>query len=217
MEYLESDANMRLFILTGSGKSFVAGADIARMKNFKAEEAYVFSNLGQSVFRKIEHSPLISIAGINGFALGGGLELALACDMRVLSEKAKVGLPEVSLGLIPGFGGTQRLGRLVGKGKAMEVVLSGEMYSAEDAYQMGIANALVSPEALMETCEKYAASILKRGPIATREAKNVINRGLDLSMEEGLYQEKVSFVALFQKEEAKEGLSAFLEKRAPNF
>ncbi|MCB1159395.1 MAG: crotonase, partial [Leptospiraceae bacterium] len=96
-------------------------------------------------------------------------------------------------------------------------VLSGEMYSAEDAYQMGIANALVSPEALMETCEKYAASILKRGPIATREAKNVINRGLDLSMEEGLYQEKVSFAALFQKEEAKEGLSAFLEKRAPNF
>lgn len=214
---LEKDETNRVAILTGQGKAFVAGADIAKMRDFDPTKAYEFSNLGQSTFNKIDRSPIITIAAINGFALGGGMELALSCDIRIASEKAKLGLPEVSLGLIPGFGGTQRLVRLVGSGVACEVVLSGNQYSAEEAYKMRIVNKITPPEELLTESIKLANSILSRGPNAIREAKRVIKLGIEDSMEGGLYQEKTTFSSLFDSTEPKEGLSAFLEKRKPNF
>jgi enoyl-CoA hydratase len=215
-QYLEKQ-DTRVAILTGAGKAFVAGADIAAMKEYSRDEAYVFSNLGQSIFSLIEESKIVSIAALNGFALGGGLELALACDMRVASNKAKLGLPEVSLGLIPGFGGTQRLARLIGRGFAAEMIFTGDMYSAEDCLKMGLVNKVVEPEALMDVCNDYAGKILTRGKRAVREAKLVIQEGFDGTLNEGFYKEKAAFSNLFEQAESKEGLSAFLEKRKPNF
>lgn len=214
---LEKDPTVRVMILTGSGKAFVAGADIAKMKTLNSVQAYEFSNLGQTIFGKIENSEIISIAALNGFALGGGLELALSCDIRIASTNAKVGLPEVSLGLIPGFGGTQRLVRLLGLGLAKEVILTGDMYSAQDAYNMRIVNRLVPPENLMETSMKIAKSIYSRGPLAVKMAKKVIHDGFDDSFAGGLYAEKNSFSTLFENPECKEGMGAFLEKRKPAF
>ncbi|MEM7181153.1 MAG: enoyl-CoA hydratase-related protein [Spirochaetota bacterium] len=216
VDTLEAE-EIRVAIFTGTGKAFIAGADIASMREYGAKEAYAFCNFGQSVFTKLANSSVICIAAINGFALGGGLEFALSCDLRVIAEPAKIGLPEVSLGIIPGFGGTQRLARLVGKGTAAEVILTGDMYSAEDAYRMGIVNKICKPEELLESAEKFAKSILAKGPNAITRAKTVIRKGLDGTLEEGLYQEKSTFSALFGQEESKEGLTAFLEKRKANF
>ncbi|MCB1192739.1 MAG: enoyl-CoA hydratase/isomerase family protein [Leptospiraceae bacterium] len=216
-ENLEKEKSNRVAVITGQGKAFVAGADIAKMRDFDPTKAYEFSNLGQSVFNKIDRSHIITIAAINGFALGGGMELALACDIRIASSKAKVGLPEVSLGLIPGFGGTQRLVRLVGTGIACEVVLTGNQYSAAEALQMGIVNKVTEPEELLSEATKMAKAILSRGTNAIQQAKRVIKLGIEDSMEGGLYQEKATFSSLFNTQEPKEGLSAFLEKRKPNF
>ncbi|MCP5512766.1 MAG: enoyl-CoA hydratase/isomerase family protein [Leptospiraceae bacterium] len=214
----ENDPANRILVLTGEGeKAFVAGADIAAMKEYDQPRAEDFSELGQSVFNKFDQSRLITIAAINGFALGGGMELALSCDLRIGSNKAKLGLPEVSLGLIPGFGGTQRLGRLVGVGRAMEIILSGDMISAEEAYRIGIINRISEPEALMDTVWKLTDSILSRGPIAIQEAKRIIKNGIALSPVEGFRIEKLAFAGLFSGKESKEGLGAFLEKRKPNF
>ncbi len=204
-------------ILTGEGKAFVAGADIAAMKTYSSAEAEKFAEKGQSVFNQIDQSSNIYIAAVNGFALGGGMELALACDIRIGSDKAKLGLPEVSLGLIPGFGGTQRMTRLIGSGRALEIILSADIISAEEGYRIGILNRLTTADELMNEAVKLAKTILSRGPVAIREAKRVSKRGLDLSLEKGLELEKKAFGALFSGNEPKEGLSAFLEKRKPNF
>ncbi|TGL63783.1 enoyl-CoA hydratase-related protein [Leptospira sarikeiensis] len=215
---LEKDETTRVVIITGQGKAFVAGADIANMKDLDVSGAEEFATLGQGTFDRIQKSKLISIAAVNGFALGGGLELALACDIRIGSEKAKLGLPEVSLGLIPGFGGTQRLSRLIGYGRAAELIFTGDMIGAEEAYRIGLLNKLVKDgDDLISVAKTIAESILKRGPIAVATAKNTILNGLDTQFAKGIELEKKEFSNLFYGKESKEGMTAFLEKRAPNF
>jgi enoyl-CoA hydratase len=212
-----SAQNVRVAILTGTGKAFVAGADISVMKNYSSNEAYEFSGSGQKVMSKFEQSKTIWIAAINGFALGGGLELALACDFRYASTNAKLGLPEVSLGIIPGFGGTQRLPRLIGAGLAKELIYTGEMIGAEEAMRLGIVNKVLEPDKLMEASLATARIILSRGSSAIQNAKHSIQDGLDSNLDKGLHIEKESFSELFRGNEAREGLSAFLEKRKPQF
>lgn len=214
---LEANPEVRGFILTGEGKAFVAGADIAKMKEFQVKEGTSFGEFGQSVFRKIELSPLISIAAINGFCLGGGLELAMGCDIRYVSTVAKLGLPEVTLGLIPGFGGSQRLPRLIGVGRALEIILSGDMITAEEAFRLGLANKVLEPEVLLSEAEKTLVTILSRGPHAIRDAKQAVRQGIETNLDKGLEWEKQLFGGRFADPETQEGLSAFLEKRKPNF
>ncbi len=214
---LEKDPAIRIMILTGAGKAFVAGADISKMRGYNSSEAFQFSESGQRVFDTIQNSDIISIAAINGFALGGGLELALSCDIRLASTNAKVGLPEVSLGLIPGFGGTQRLSRLAGIGKANELILTGDMISADEAHHAGIVNKVVSPEELLTSANTLAVSIMKKGPNAVKTAKRVTREGFDKTLSDGLELERKKFGELFETKETKEGLSAFVEKRKPNF
>lgn len=207
----------RILIVTGEGKAFVAGADISEMKGLNSKEAKEFSQKGQKVFNKLDLSPIVSIAAINGFALGGGLELALACDIRIATATAKIGLPEVSLGLIPGFGGTQRLTRLIGTGLALELILTGGMFNAEEGLRMGILNKVVEPEQLLPTALEIARSILSRGRLAVQRAKITAKKGFDFTLGNGLEMEAEEFGNLFDGAESKEGMSAFLEKRKPNF
>lgn len=215
--HLEEDKTTRVAIITGSGKAFVAGADIAAMKTYDYDKAYEFGGIGQVVFTRIERSPIVTIAAINGFALGGGLELAIACDIRVASKSAKLGLPEVGLGLIPGFGGTQRLPRLIGAGLAKEIIFTADMIPAEEAYRIGLVNKLVEPADLLTTANAIANSICSRGAHAVREAKRVIWEGLETTQDEGMILEQKAFGHIFNDKETAEGLSAFLEKRKPNF
>lgn len=216
---LAADGSTRLVILTGAGpKAFVAGADIAVMQTYKSPEAQEFARLGHAAMNAVAGSNLITIAAINGFALGGGLELALACDMRLAAKTAKLGLPEVTLGLIPGFGGTQRLSRLVGSGLALEMILSGDMIDAERAAGMGLVNRVCEGEELMNEARALADKILKnRGPVAQRVARGLVYCGLDLPLDKALEEEIDGFKQLFDGGEPAEGLSAFLEKRKPNF
>lgn len=215
--HLEQDHSNRVVILTGSGKAFVAGADIAAMKTYDYEQGFEFGGIGQVIFNTIEKSHIVVIAAINGFALGGGLELALACDIRIASKNAKLGLPEVGLGLIPGFGGTQRLPRLIGAGLAKEIIFTADMITAEEAYRIGLVNKLVEPADLLATANAIATSICARGTHAVREAKRVILEGLETTQEEGMKMEQKAFGNIFNDKETHEGLSAFLEKRKPNF
>jgi len=217
VDILESEPAIRAFILTGEGKAFVAGADIAKMQSFNEKEGRDFSELGQNVFRKLELSKLVSIAAINGFSLGGGLELALACDIRFASNNAKLGLPEVSLGLLPGFGGSQRLPRIIGVGRASELIFSGDMISAEEGFRLGILNRVTTPEDLIAESEKLIQTILSRGPNAIRAAKMAIRQGIETSLDRGLDWERQLFGGRFADGETKEGLSAFLQKRKPVF
>ncbi|MCH2112657.1 MAG: enoyl-CoA hydratase-related protein [Planctomycetes bacterium] len=210
--------DVRVLVITGAGdKAFVAGADIPEMAALTPLEARDFSHLGQDTFATIEACPKPVIAMIQGFALGGGLELAMACHLRVASTNAKVGLPEVSLGLIPGFGGTQRLARLAGAGTAREWVLTGDMYSAEEAHRVGVIQRLSSPEDLLATTQKLAATLALRGPLALKTANEVIRIGLELGQSEGEAAESDNFGLLFSHEEMKEGTKAFIEKRKPNW
>ncbi len=216
---LNSAGDIRVVILTGSGdKAFVAGADIASMKDMTPDEATAFAELGHSTMNRLSDSGLISIAAINGFALGGGLELALACDIRLVSETAKLGLPEVTLGLIPGFGGTQRLARIVGQGIATEMIVTGEMIKADRAYELGLANHVFAPGDLLTEAEALAQKIVanKSGP-AQRAAKAVIQQGLDLALIAGLQKEIIEFGELFDGPDPKTGMTAFLEKRKADF
>lgn len=209
---------IRVLIVQGAGdKAFVAGADIKEMLDLKPSEAQQFSKRGQYIFSILEELPFPVIAIVQGFALGGGLELALACDILILSQKAKVGLPEVSLGLLPAFGGTQRLSRTVGLYKAKEMIFTGEFYSAQEALAMGLANKVVAPEELLATAEKIAEVIKTRGPMAVAESKKLIHKSRDLNMEEGLKLEAKKFSDLFHHEESREGMAAFIEKRKPQF
>ncbi len=214
IESLENDSAVKVIIVTGEGeKAFVAGADIAEMSDMDAVRARAFSQTGQRVLAKIENVEKPVIAAINGFALGGGCELALACDIRIASEKAKLGLPEVTLGIIPGFAGTQRLARVCGAGKAKELIFSGGMIDAASAEKIGLVNKVVAPENLLEEAKKLAGKIMANGPLAVRIAKTVINRGLDSNFQTGQAYEAEAFGVCFSSGEPKEGMGAFLEKR----
>jgi enoyl-CoA hydratase len=215
---LSEDNDVSIVIITGSGeKAFVAGADIKEMKDMTPLEARRFMLYGQNVFNIIGNLPKPTIAAVNGFALGGGTELALSCDMIIASEKAKFGLPEVTLGIHPGFGGTQRLPRLIGSAKAKELIFTGKMIDANDAERIGLVNKVVSPDKLLEEAKALAQDIMKNGQVAIRLVKSAINAGLDTTLEKGLAYEAETQGLAFSTEDKNEGLNAFLEKRKPNF
>jgi enoyl-CoA hydratase len=212
------DREVGVVILTGAGeKAFVAGADINELAAMTPLGGEASSRLGQEALVEIESLGKPVIAAINGFALGGGLELALACHMRFASENAKVGLPEVGLGIIPGYGGTQRLTRLVGIGVAIELITTGRMIDAAEAYRIGLLNAVLPQAELLPHCEKVASEILAKGPLAVRCAMDAALRGLDSTLEQGLALESTYFGLLSATTDMREGLTAFLEKRKPVF
>lgn len=217
-DQLDKDADTRVIIITGSGdKAFVAGADISEFADFGTEQGRTLARQGQEkLFDFIENLKTPVIAAINGFALGGGLELAMACHIRVASKTARMGLPEVSLGLIPGYGGTQRLPQLVGKGKAMEMIMTAGMIRAEDALQSGLVNHLAEPEDLIEFSYQLAEKILANSSQAIRAAIGAVNAGFKHDMD-GFQKEIDLFGACFGTEDFEEGTKAFLEKRKPNF
>lgn len=204
----------RAIILTGAGtKSFVAGADIAEMSTLTKEEGEAFGKKGNDVFRKIETFPLPVIAAVNGFALGGGCEISMSCDIRICSENAIFGQPEVGLGITPGFGGTQRLARIIGVGKAKEMIYSAGNIKAEEAYRVGLVNAVYPQEELMTMAKKLANKIARNAPIAVRACKSAINEGLDVDMDKAIVVEEKAFGSCFETEDQVEGMKAFLEKR----
>jgi enoyl-CoA hydratase len=204
-------------IVTGAGRAFVAGADIAELSSQTPGIAKARAQGGQAVFRRYETSPKPVIAAVNGFALGGGCELALACHIRIASDKAKFGLPEVKLGTCPGFGGTQRLARLVGKGRAIQLITTAEMIDAAEAYRIGIANKVVPGEELMNAATEMMRTILANGPLAVSVAMEAVDRGLEMSLDEGMILEANHFALLASTEDMQEGMKAFLEKRTPEF
>ena len=214
---LEKDDDIRVVIVTGEGKAFVAGADIVEMRDMDGQESRSFSTLGQHVFRRMETMEKIFIGAINGFALGGGCEFAMACDIRVASEKAKFGQPEVSLGVTPGFAGTQRLPRLVGLAKAKELLLTGDIIGADEALSFGLVNKVVPPEELMNEAKKLAQKILSKGPVSIRMVKACVNRGIQTDIDTAAAIEADAFGLCFASGETKEGMSAFLEKREAKF
>ena len=212
------DTSVGVIILTGAGdKAFVAGADIKNMQSMEPEDALEFGRTGQQMTLTIENSPKPVIAAVNGFALGGGCEISLACHIRVASETAIFGQPEVQLGILPGWGGTQRLPRLVGMGIANEIITTGRMVSASEAKEIGLVNHVVPAELLNEKCEKIANQILKNGPNAIAKSLECIREGVGRSTKEGLIIEVENFSKLFGTDESTEGLTAFIEKRSPNF
>lgn len=218
MEEITTRAEIRGVILTGTGaKAFVAGADIAELAHMGLVDGIEVSRLGQRVFRAIELSRKPVIAAVNGFALGGGCELALACHLRIASENARFGLPEVKLGIIPGYGGTLRLPRIVGKGRALELMLTGEMIDATEAHRIGIVNRVVPQDQLEAEARKFLGSILRNGPIALGLAIECATRGMEMSVDDGLALESNLFGLLASTTDMREGMTAFLEKRAANF
>ncbi|GCL71863.1 enoyl-CoA hydratase/isomerase family protein [Paenibacillus naphthalenovorans] len=215
---LERDDQTRVVMITGGGdKAFVAGGDIAAMRQMSVLEGEKFVYRGQEVLKKIEDSRKVVIAALNGYTLGGGLELALACDIRIASEKAKLGLPEVCIGLYPGWGGTQRLVRLAGKGIAKALVFTGERISAEEARELGIVNKVVKHEELMTYCRTLAQKIMENSPIAVMQAKKAINQGSEISLDQALVLEAEAWLVNFSTEDRVEGLTSFLEKRKPHY
>ncbi len=214
---ISKDASVRAVILTGEGKAFVAGADIAQMNSLGPLEGRNMMILGHSVMHLIESIEKPVIAAVNGFALGGGCELAMACDIRIASEKAKFGQPEVNLGIIPGFGGTQRLSRLVGKGVAKYLIMTAEIIDAAEAHRIGLVEKIVEHDALLEKATELANTILSKAPIAVNLAKTVINNGYDIDMKAACQLELETYTATFASEDKKEGMQAFLEKRAAIF
>ena len=214
----ESDKSIRVLIITGTGqKAFVAGADIAEFANYSVEEGKQLSAIGHfKIFNFIENYSKPVIAAVNGFALGGGLELAMACHIRVASNNAKMGLPEVGLGVIPGYGGTQRLAQLVGKGKAMEMIVTADMINSEDAYKWGLVNYVTTPDELLNKCFEITSKISTKSPIAVKTAIKVINAGYN-NKQNGYEVEIEEFGKSFASGDFKEGISAFLEKRKAAF
>jgi len=205
-------------VLTGAGRAFVAGADITELRAKSSSEAYELARRGQAVFRRFETSPKPVIAAVNGFALGGGCELALSCHVRLASEAAKFGQPEVKLGITPGYGGTQRLARLVGRGRALQLLLTGEMIDAAEAFRLGLVNRVVpAAENVTDAARSMLRTMLANGPGAVAACIAVVNRGLDVSLEEALALEAAEFGRLAGTADMREGTEAFLEKRAPNF
>jgi enoyl-CoA hydratase/carnithine racemase len=216
-EDARDDASVRGVILTGTGKAFIAGADISELAHLTAFDAEQSSRFGQGVLDLIEDLGKPVIAAVNGFALGGGCETAMACTIRIAVETAKFGQPEVKLGLVPGGGGTQRLPRLVGKGRALQLILSGEMISAHEAYRIGLVNEVVPAADLITRAEAILKKIASNAPIAVKLALEAANKGLETSQGEGLLLEASYFGLCAATEDKKEGTTAFLEKRAPQF
>jgi enoyl-CoA hydratase len=215
---IAADKTVGVVIITGSGeKSFVAGADISQMQSMSALEGRQWGRFSQNTFNAIENLPQPVIAAVNGYALGGGCELAMCCDIRIASEKAKFGQPEVLLGVIPGFAGTQRLPRLIGKGRAKELLFTGNQIDAAEAFRIGLVNAVVPADQLMEVAKKWAQTILSRGPVAVQLCKAAVNEGLDMDFESGQAYESEVFGLCFATEDQKEGMAAFIEKRPANF
>jgi len=215
---LKGDKEVRVVILTGAGeKSFVAGADINELQKNNPVEAKEYTHRGQAVLDLIENLGKPVIACINGFALGGGCELAMACTMRLASENAKLGQPEVKLGIIPGYGGTQRLPRLVGKGVAAQLLLTGDMISAQEAHRIGLVNEVLGAAELIPRAEAIAQAIIKNAPLAIQYCLEAVNHGMEMTQQEGLFLEATLFSVCCATEDKKEGTTAFLEKRAANF
>jgi enoyl-CoA hydratase len=204
-------------IVTGAGRAFVAGADISELEKHGAISAKMLAQRGQDVFRRFETSPKPIIAAVNGFALGGGCELAMACHVRIASDAAKFGQPEVKLGLIPGYGGTQRLPRLVGKGRALQLLLTGEMIDAQEAYRIGLVNRVVPANELIDAATTMLKAMLANGPLAVAYCIEAVNRGYDLPLDEALTLEATAFGLLAATDDKREGTHAFLEKRSPSF
>jgi enoyl-CoA hydratase len=218
IQEVRDHSEMKVLIMIGSGeKAFVAGADIAEMKGMNSIEALNFAKLGHLTLKMIQDLDRPVIAAVNGFALGGGTEIALACDFIYASENARFGFPEVTLGIFPGFGGTQRLPRLIGKGKAKELILTGKMITAQEAYQMGIVNRVFPQASLMEETKKVALQIAASGTIGVRLAKMVVDAGFNMDLTEACSLESFAFSFGFTTEDQKEGMAAFVEKRKPNF
>jgi enoyl-CoA hydratase len=215
---LKGNGDVRVVILTGAGeKSFVAGADINELQKNNPVEAKEYTHRGQAVLDVIENLGKPVIACINGFALGGGCELAMACTMRLASENAKLGQPEVKLGIIPGYGGTQRLPRLVGKGVAAQLLLTGDMINAQEAHRIGLVNEVVAAAELVPRAEAIAQAIIKNAPLAIQYCLEAVNHGMEMTQQEGLFLEATLFSVCCATEDKKEGTTAFLEKRAANF
>ena len=214
---LERDVSLGAVIITGAGRSFVAGADIGEQRPLDLEGGRRWGQRGSALLRRIEKLPVPTIAAVNGFALGGGCELAMACDIILASEKAKFGQPEVGLGITPGFSGTQRLSRRVGAARAKELIFSGRMIKAEEACAIGLVSEVFAPEALMEGALAMARSFTKNAPIAVRYAKACIDRGLQMDIDDGIAVENELFAMCFATEDQKEGMTAFLEKRSASF
>jgi enoyl-CoA hydratase len=212
------DEGIRVVIITGAGgKAFVAGADIAELARMGPIDGVRISRAGQDTFRMLERMPKPVIGAINGFALGGGLELALACHIRLASSKAKFGLPEVKLGIIPGYGGTIRLPRLVGRGRALELLLTGEMIDAAEAYRIGLVNRIAEPEALLDAARDLARTMIDNGPIAIALALESVDRGMSTTIDDALILESNLFGLLASTDDMREGMNAFLEKRKAGF
>ncbi|MFN2419790.1 MAG: enoyl-CoA hydratase/isomerase family protein [Gemmatimonadota bacterium] len=215
---IAADDAVRGVIVTGAGeKAFVAGADIGELSGLAATQGKEFAFQGQTTFTRIAQCPKPVVAAVNGYALGGGCELAIACHLRVASENARFGLPEVSLGLIPGHGGTQRLARLIGTGRALEMVLSGRQVSAEEAFRWGLANGIASQGELLNAARNHLEPILSKAPLAVQYALEATLRGADLALDDGLYLEATLFGMACGTEDMKEGTRAFLEKRKAEF
>lgn len=217
IDMVDKNEDVRVLIITGEGRSFVAGADIGAQSVLNTEGGRNWSRIGAGIFRRLELLSIPTIAAVNGFALGGGCELAMACDMIIASEKAKFGQPEVSLGITPGFSGTQRLPRKVGVAKAMELILTGEMIRADEALRIGLVNKVVEAENLMKEAIDLANRIIKNGPLAVKYSKAVINRGVEIDLDSAIALENEIFALCFATQDQKEGMNAFLEKREAVF
>jgi enoyl-CoA hydratase len=213
-----TDPAIRALILTGAGeKAFVAGADINELAVLNPVEAQTYAARGQRIFRALETMPKPSVAAVNGFALGGGLELAMACSVRFASPNAKLGQPEIKLGILPGYGGTQRLARLIGRGRALELLLSGDPIDAAEAHRIGLVNAVVPQADLLDHCRKWLGKVLANAPLAAAMILEAVDLGLNAGLEEGLRYEAAAFGLTSATEDRREGTRAFLEKRKPAF
>jgi enoyl-CoA hydratase len=217
IESARNDSDVAGVILTGAGRAFIAGADISELEHHGAIAAKALSQRGQDVFRRFETSPKPTIAAVNGFALGGGCELAMACHVRLASEAAKFGQPEVKLGLLPGYGGTQRLPRLVGKGRALQLLLTGEIIDAQEAFRIGLANRVVPADQLLPAATAMMQTMIANGPLALAHCIEAVNAGYDLPLADALTLETTAFGLLASTDDKREGTRAFLEKRAPSF
>lgn len=214
---LEQDENVRVVLLSGTGKAFSAGADIPEVHRLNAETSQAFSRRGHAVLNRIERGPKPVLAAVRGFCLGGGCELALACHIRIAGSDARIGLPEVKLGIIPGYGGTQRLARIVGRSKALELLLCGRTMTAQEALEAGLVVRVVEPDDLLPTCRELASRIAGQAPLAVRYCFEAVNRGYDLPLQAGLDLETALFGLASGTDDMKEGTRAFMEKRRPHF
>jgi len=218
LDEIAADEDIRVLILTGAGdKAFVAGADISELATFDSLKAKTFGRRGHDIINKLQQLPIAVIAAVNGFALGGGTEISIACDFIYASENAKFGQPEINLGVIPGFGGTQRLPRLIGTNMAKELIFTGKMISAAEALQLGLVNKVVPHDSLMAEVLKTAGVIASKGKVSLREAKQAVNKGMDVDLASGCGIEIDAFALCYASPDAREGTSAFLEKRQADF